>query len=214
VIPLRIAARRGETTNIPIRVERAGIVYAQIETLILAAPLRVIAPGHGLPEGWRAAIVNAGGLSRLNARRDPPEDADLRRVRRIDAGAIDFPDVNGRGLPGNYQEGTGQLAFHPPLELAHFAAARMQVKDAVGGNVLATFATPGALAAAVPLDGALEIDAGASVLWLRLSAAQAAALAFEAGVFDIELLDHDGSVIAICPATSLFEVTPEITTVE
>jgi hypothetical protein len=213
VIPLRIIARRGETTDIPIRVEQSGIAHARIAALIVAAPLRVTAPGHGIPDGWRAAIVNARGVGGINARHDPPGDADLRRVRRIDADTLEFPGVNGYGMSGRHAPGTGQIAFYPPLDLGEFSGARMEVKDAPGGRALAIFATPGALANDEELAGRLEIDAAGSTIWLRLTATQTEALAFSTGFFDIELLDGD-RVVAICPANSTLAVREEITTVE
>jgi hypothetical protein len=208
--PLALTLRRGETTAIPIRLESASLAYAPIERIERRAPVRIHAPAHGLPDGWRAALANARGLTELNARKNPPEESAYRRINRLDANTLEINDINAAGF-SEHIPGTGQLVYRPPLPLVQFAGARMQVKDAVGGNALAAFATA---CDGEALAGALEIDIPNNAIWLRLTAGESRALAFDAGVFDIELLRPDGGVLAICAADSTLAVLPEITTTE
>lgn len=208
---LSLEVRRGATNDVPIRVESSEWGYASISAMSQAAPLQVTAAGHAIPDGWRAAIMNAtGGMSVLNAANSPPRDSDLRPVVRVDVNTVEFNAVNAAGLKA--YAGGGQLAFRVPVDLSAYVHARMEVKTEVGGDRLALFATAGGVSEAT--DGALEIDAANDALRLRLTPAQAALLVFDSGVFDIELIRANGDVRPLCTADSEFVVLPETTTAE
>jgi len=208
---LSLEVRRGATNDVPIRVESSKWGYASISAMSQSAPLRVTAAGHGIPDGWRAAVMNAtGGMTSLNATSNPPRDSDLRPVVRVDADTVEFNAVNAAGLKA--YAGGGQLAFRVPVDLSAYTHARMEVKTEVGGDRLALFATAGGVSEAT--DGALEIDVANDALRLQLTPAQAALLVFDSGVFDIELIRANGDVRPLCTADSEFVVLPETTTAE
>ena len=200
--PLSLTIRRGETVNIPIRVESDVLAYKSITAIAQSAPVRITATGHGLTDGWRAAVANVKGMTELNAANNPPKDNELRRVTVVDPNTVEFNAVNAAGFKP-YVSG-GQLVYYAPVDLALYVSAAMQIKDKVGGAVLLALSTTA---------GSLLIDAPNAAVWVKLSAAATAALAFRAGVFDIELTDGTGNKLALCAATSTITILPEITTV-
>lgn len=187
--------------HLPIRLEAPRLTYVTITGVAQSAPVRITAPGHGLPEGWRAAVMNVAGMSELNAAGNPPQYDEMFPVTRVDADTIEFNEINAAGFRP-YLSG-GQLVFFAPLDLSGFTQARMKVKNKVGGAELASFSTN---------DGTLTIDNANGCVWLHLTEAQTLALTFKRGVFDIELVDGAGEVTPVCSAESVFEMLPEVTT--
>jgi hypothetical protein len=213
---LSLTLRRGATIALPIRVESSDLAYASITTISRTAPVAIEATAHGLPDGWRSAVMNAVSLTELNAENNPPKDSELRLVARVDADNIQFNSVNAAGFKKAHTTGTGQLAYYLPVDLSLYAGARMEVKNKVGGERLALFATAGTLAEPLidVVNGELELDAANHTLWLRLTDVESELLDFTTGVFDIELLRANGDVEAICSADSVLTVLSEITTTE
>lgn len=212
---LFLTIRRGETVNIPIRVESDVLAYKAITSIAKAGPARLVVAGHGLADGWRAAVANAQGMSEINFARSeegrPPRDKDLRPVTVIDANTIEFNGINSAGF-GAHTADTGHLVFYAPADLSLYAGARMEVKDAVDGTRLALFATPSTVADAT--NGELELDDTNNALRLRTTDEESALLDFDEGVFDIELLTAGGDVTPICTADSVLTVLPEVTTAD
>lgn len=197
---LLLTVRIGAANDIPIRVESDTLTYATITGMSKSAPLRITAPSHGLPNGWRACVQNAIGMTEINVN-DPIRDGDLRRVLKVDANTIDFPGVNASGWR-TWTSG-GQVAYYAPYDLSGFSSARMDVKDAIDGSALASFSTSA---------GTLQIDSQNQVLWLHLTVAQASALPAGNHLFDIELVPVSGAIVAVCSPDSLLTVLAEITT--
>lgn len=199
--PLSLTIRRGETVDLPIRIESDTLDYATITAIAQSAPASITATAHGIPDGWKAAVMNAKGMTEMNAEYNPPKDSEFKRVTVIDANTVEFNTVNAAGFRA-YTSG-GQLAFYVPLDLSAYTSATMDIKDRVGGTVLLSLST---------VDGTLELDAATKTLWLRLTDEATAAITFDTGVFDIELGDASGDVKAVCSADSVITVLPEVTT--
>lgn len=200
---LDLCVRRGTTVEIPIRLESSTWRYASISAIAQSAPVRITATAHGIPDGWRAAVMNVVGMTELNAEGNPPKDRELRRVHVVDADTVEINDVNAAGFRA-YKSG-GQLAWYAPQDLSMYEGARMQVRNKVGGTLLAEFTTDG---------GTLEIDTVNDCLWLKLTEAQSLALTFSSGVFDIEMIRAGGDVDAICANDSTLTVLAEVTVEE
>ncbi|THF55910.1 hypothetical protein [Pseudothauera rhizosphaerae] len=192
---------RGATVALPIRIESDTLAYATINDVLQSAPVQIVASGHGIPDGWRAAVMNVKGPVELNAANNPPRDSDFRRTTRLDTSTVAFNAVNGAGFKP-YVSG-GQLAYYLPVNLALYDSARMDVRNRVGGDLLASFSTD---------EGTLGLDAANDCLWLRLTAEQSAELSWTKGVFDAELVEPDGTVLRICSSDSTITVTTENTT--
>lgn len=200
---ITITIRKGETVRLPIRIESDEWDYAPITTIENTAPVRITATSHSIPDGWRAAVMNAKVLTEMNAENNPPKDSELRKIARIDANTVEINDINAAGFK-THTASTGQLAFYKPLDLSGFTSARMDVKDKIGGTVIASFNTT---------DGTLEIDLASDALWLNLTPTESAIVAKEY-VTDIEMVSATGEVTPICTADSAFVVEPETTTTE
>lgn len=212
---LDLCVRQGSTNPVPIRVESDVLVYVPILNIHRTAPVSVeTSVSHNMPDHWKAVVMNAQQLTELNAQNNPPKDNEF-RVGTIASGTmVEFNKINGTGFRRAHLAGTGHLVFYRPLDLDLYVGARAEVKDKVGGNRLALFATALTLAGTDPLDGVFEFDAVNATLWLRPLPDAPWDLAFKNGVIDIELLRANGEVDPVCSADSTFLVNPEVTTAE
>ncbi len=197
---LTLSLRLGATADIPIRVESDELTFAPITAMTKSAPVHIASTGHGIPDGWRAAVLNAGGMTELNAAWNAIRDSDFRRLAVIDVNTIAFPGVTSAGFR-TYTTG-GELAYYTPKDLAGYTGARMDIKRAVGGAVLASLSTT---------DGTIEIDAPNCAVWLHITPTTLVELAAGDYVFDIELITST-DVLALCSAESVLHLLPEITT--
>ncbi len=198
---LQLTIRRGASEDIPIRIESDRLVYVAITGIANSAPIRITAPAHGCPDGWRALVEAAVGMDEINTPWDGVTDDAFRRTTLVDTNTVEFNDVNAATF-GTWTSG-GQLVYREPLDLAQFVEARMDVKGSVSGPVLATYRHTA---------GSLLIDTAANALRLKPSIAETLLLTASRKVFDIELVRADGSVVAVCSAKSTLTVLPEITT--
>lgn len=198
---LTLTVRRGASAQIPIRIETPGKVFVPITAMLRTAPIQITAPGHGLLNGWRAGVMNAGGMTELNSPWDHIDYARMYQVEVLGNDSITFPEVNACGFH-TYTSG-GQLVYYQPLDLADFSSARMDVKRSVGGSLVATYGTA---------DGTLQLNQADQVLWFLLDPEDTMALPVAGLVFDIELVKSSGAVVAVCAATSTLTVLPEVTT--
>ena len=76
---LALTLRLGATADIPIRIESDELTFAPITAMTKSAPVRITSTGHGIPDGWRAAVLNAGGMTELNATWNAIRDSDISR---------------------------------------------------------------------------------------------------------------------------------------
>ena len=198
---ISLQARLGASADIAIRLETGEIRFTPITGMSKTAPLRVTAVGHGIPDLWYAAVVDAGGMKELNADdSNNLRDSDFHQITVIGADTVDFIEVSAASFK-TYTSG-GYLAYFVPMVLSGYTSARMDIKKRVGGDVELALSTTA---------GTLEIDDPANTLWIRLGDADLATLEAREYVFDIELISAT-AVDAICSADSVFEVLPEVTT--
>lgn len=198
---IKLSVRKGASADIPLRLETGTMSFAAISAMEKSAPLRVTAPGHNIPDGWYVAIVDAKGMTELNASdSNAIRDSEFHRVTWIDANTVDFDGISSAGFKA-YTSG-GYLAFYAPMSLASYTSARMDVKTRVGGDAILALNTT---------DGTLEIDDATSTVWIRLEDDALDAVAARDYVFDIELVSAT-AVDAICSAESVLTVLPEVTT--
>ena len=198
---LTLTIRKGSAENIPIRLEQSGWSYASISAVLQTAPLRVTAPGHGIPDGWRAAIMNVKAVGDFGAANNPPKDNELHTVTVIDADTVEFNAINGAAFRAH--TGGGQLAWHTPVDLNLYVGARMNVRDKVGGVLIANWTTD---------TNELERDVANDTLWLRLDDLVTETLTAKNKVFDIELIRTGGDADRVCAYDSTLVVLDETTT--
>ena len=197
---LTLTIRKGSAENIPIRLEQSGWSYASISAVAQAAPLRVTAD-ETPPDGWRVAIMNVKAVGDFAAANNPPKDNELHTVAVIDADTIEFNAINGAAFRA--YTGGGQLAWHTPVDLNLYVGARMNVRDKVGGVLVANWTTD---------TNELERDVANDSLWLRLDDLVTETLTAKNKVFDIELIRTGGDADRVCAHDSTLVVLDETTT--
>ncbi|UCV01146.1 hypothetical protein [Acidovorax radicis] len=181
-----IELRRGATFVLPVRWETTPWLYAAIASISLTAPVAITSAAHTIPDGWNVAVVDAKGLTQLNAKSNPPKASDMRRATVVSATQIQFNEISAAAF-SKHQAGTGYLAWLTPHSLDGYKA-RMQIKDRVGGTVLLELTTE---------NGGIALDDGTKVIEISITAEQAEAFTKTAGVYDLELVSPGGVVTAL-----------------
>ncbi|HNG55298.1 MAG TPA: hypothetical protein PLR85_18075 [Nitrospira sp.] len=198
---LRLTVRRGASADIALRLETSAKKFAAITGMSKTAPLRVTAAGHGIPDMWYAAVIDARGMVEMNAAdSNKIRESEFHQVAVIDANTVDFTGLSAAGF--KTYTGGGHLAYYAPMDLTGYTSARMDIKRRVGGDVELALNTE---------NGTLEIDSSTHSVWIRLNDTHLAALPAMEYVFDIELVSAT-AVDAICSADSVLDVLPEVTT--
>ena len=198
---LALSVRRGASEDIALRLETSAKKFAAITGMSKTAPLRVTASGHGIPDMWYAAVIDARGMVEMNAAdSNKIRESEFHQVAVIDANTVDFTGLSAAGF--KTYTGGGHLAYYAPMDLTGYTSARMDIKRRVGGDVELALNTE---------NGTLEIDSSTHSVWIRLNDTHLAALPAMEYVFDIELVSAT-AVDAICSADSVLDVLPEVTT--
>lgn len=193
---------QGKTFSRVVRWEALPFVYKAITAITKAAPAVVTSPAHGAPDGWRVAVVSAKGMTEINAS-NPPKDREFKKATRVDADTISLNDVNASEY-STYESG-GYVQYYTPVDLAGFTA-RMQIKDKVGGTVLASSDVDD-----LPLNIiTIAIDNTLKTITVTISATNTAAIVWKKGVYDLEMISAGGEVTALLSGE--VEVVFEVTT--
>ena len=195
-----IQIRRGSTFLMTVRWETESWLYAAITSISLTAPVAITSATHTIPDGWDVAVVDAKGLTQLNAKSNPPKKSDMRRATVVSATQIEFNEVSAASFTP-HKAATGYLAWRAPQSLTGYVA-RMQIKDRVGGAVLVSLTSaPG---------GGITINQTDKAIEIVITNAQTEAIAKAGGVYDLELVSPGGVVTALLAGTITFE--SEVTT--
>lgn len=193
-------AIQGKTFSKVVRWEKEPFVYKAITDIDQSAPARITAAGHGVPDGWRVAVVSARGMRQINAEVDSrglPKEREFHRATVIDVNTVDLNEVNSSGY-SEYVSG-GYLQFYTPASLAG-CTARMTIRDRIGGTALVEL-TSG--------DG-ITLDDTDKTITIAIAAADVAAFDWTQAVYDLEIEDGSGVVTALIYGN--FTVSPEVTT--
>lgn len=193
-----IVIQQGKTFNQVVRWESTPIVYKAISAITQAAPVQITATAHGVPAGWRVAVVSVKGMLQINAKNPTPRPSDYHPATVVSANAITLNDVNSADYTA-YQSG-GYLQYNTPVDMAGFTG-RMTIKDKVGGTVLETLTTA---------NGKIVLDNTAKTITILLDAVTTAAYPWTVGVYDLEMVSAGGVVTAIL--SGRVTVAKEVTT--
>ena len=145
-------------------------------------------------------MVDAKGLTQLNAKSNPPKASDMRRAKVLSATQIEFNGISAASYP-QHVANSGYLAWMTPHPLAGYVA-RMQIKDRPGGAVLLSL-TSGA-------NGGITLDDAGKVIEIVIRADQTEAMTWTSGAYDLELVSPGGVVTALLEGS--VQVSSEITT--
>lgn len=194
-----LAIIQGSTFAQTVRWETLPYLFAPIAAISNGAPVRFTTTGtHNIPDGWRVAVVDAGGMTELNAASNPPKTSDFHQATFVDATHIEFNPISAVGFEA-YTSG-GYLQWYTPHDLTGYTA-RMAIKNKVGGTVLLSLTTEN--------DG-IVINASAKTITLEITATATAALTWTSGTYDLELISPTGVVTSLM--TGSVSVTKEVTT--
>lgn len=198
-----IEIRRGATFVLPVRWETEPWLYAAISSIALTAPVAITSAAQAIPDGWNVAVVDAKGLTQLNAKNNPPKASDMRRATVVSSTVVQFNEISAAAF-GKHTPSTGYLAWMTPHSLDGYTA-RMQIKDRVGGTVLLSLTSA--------VDGGITLDDTGKVIEITITAEQAESITWTSGVYDMELVSAGGVVTALLEGAVAVgtEVTTPIT---
>lgn len=190
--------QRGCTFRKVVRWETSDFEATAIAAITQAGIVRVTtAAPHGIPDGWRVAVVDVKGMSELNAEKNPPRAADFRVATVVSPSDIEFNKVSSAAFHP-YRSG-GFLKWFGPHDLAGYTA-RMDLVDAAG--VVLTSLTNA--------NGQIVIDNAEKVIELVLTAAVTGALTFAAASFALEMISPTGEVTAILSGSVAVVDVPQL----
>lgn len=195
-IELDITLTQGKTFELALMYASDERVYVPIAGVPSLAPVRLMLPGHGMPDGWPFDIACVNRPSELNG-------------RDYVAKVIDDDTVEINSLLGDCWRpwaGGGIVAYQKPEDIAGWRARSVWRRSVNSTDSVLTFHSDAGEAA----DGLVIIDPITSTFTLRLDAQIAEGLPVIAGVFDVEAIDPQGRVFPLT-AVSRFEIGPEVT---
>ena len=195
-----IQIRRGSTFLMAVRWETEPWLYAAITSISLTAPVTITSAAHTIPDGWNVAVVDAKGLTQLNAKSNPPKKSDMRRATVVSATQIEFNEVSAANFTP-HKAASGYLAWRAPQNLTGYTA-RMQIRDRVGGTVLVSLTSAPS--------GGITINQTDKAIEIVITDAQTGAITKAEGVYDLELVSPGGVVTALLAGAVTFE--SEVTT--
>lgn len=172
---------QGKTFRRVLRWESEPYLYTAITAVTQAAPVAITAAGHAIPDGWRAAVLSAGGMRELNAKNMPPQDDDYHAATVVSSSVITFNKVNSAEFHA-YTTG-GYLAHLTPVDMTGYTA-RMMFKDRIGGDIILSLTSA----------AGITIDNTAKTITILITATQTAALDTASGVYELEMADAVGFV--------------------
>lgn len=190
-----LSIRRGETFRWTLRLEQTVQRYALITAISQTAPVVIDSEAHGVLDGWRVLIVGAKGMPQINAQNAPPTPADYRQATVIDADTLAINALNAVNWPA--YTGGGVLQYSAPMDLTG-ATVRGQIRKTVEATEVL-----------LDLADYIAVDAALCRIDLVIPDSVTAALVGTGGVYDLEIEDAIGEVLALPKATVTFidEVT-------
>lgn len=138
---------QGKTFSQVLRWEAPPILYKPITAISKVAPVSITSATHGIPNGWRVAVVSVLGMTEINAKNTPPRATDYHQVIVVDPNTITLNDINASGY-STYTSG-GYLQLNTPVVLVGFTA-RMTIKDRIAAPNLLVCTTGGTTGLTLP----------------------------------------------------------------
>lgn len=137
------------------------------------------AVAHGIPEGWKVAVVSADGMEDINAEEWPPDPRRMHVATVVSTTAVRLNKVNSSDWPA--YAGGGTLVWYAPASL-QACSAEMVVRDARGRALFA-----------LTSDGDIQVDDTNKRLRARLGFEDPrAALWPKAAHYDLYVTDGSG----------------------
>ncbi len=166
---------KGKTFTRVLRWEAKPLIYKAISAITRAGPVVITATGHGIPDGWRVAVVSAGGMREINAKGWPLLDEDFHPATVTGSGTVELNDVNSSDFRA-YTSG-GYLVYYTPVSLAGVTAL-FQIRDPADSAT--------ALVSLTDSDG-IDINDTLKTITLTIDAADTEDLDFETAEAELEV---------------------------
>lgn len=176
-IKLNLKIYQGSTFRKVLRWESATRVYAPITSIQKSAPVVVTAPNHGVPVGWRARVVGAGGMKEINY-------SEYTTVTATTTDTVVFNEINSLAYT-TYTSG-GVLEYNTPVNLSNYTA-RMQIRETVDSNTVIYELTTE--------NSGIVFDNTLKTIALNIPASSTAQFDFELAVYNLELVYYNQDVI-------------------
>jgi len=174
---------QGETFNKVLRWEVLPLVYVPITAITQAAPASLTVTGHGITDGWRAAITCVVGMKEINADHDPPWPSEYHRVTVVDPNTLELNAVNASCYTA-YVSG-GILQYYTAASLSGFTA-RMKIRASVSSATV--------LLELTDANFGIILDDAAKTIVLNITATDTALITWKTAVYDLELVSGAGVV--------------------
>lgn len=180
--------KKGKTFSQVIRWEDTPFVYKNITGISKAAPVVLTVPSHGLPNGWRLAVLSPGGMrelaAKLPAKGEPPLDSEFHKGTVLSSSTIELNEVNSLEFTA-YTTG-GAIVYYTPTDLTGFTA-RLQIRETeeATGDPLVSLTTENS---GIALDNVLK------TITLTIAATATDDFTFRTGVYDLEMVSPGGVV--------------------
>lgn len=195
-----LVIRQGKTFRLVVRWENDKLIYKPITGIDQAAPARITAVGHGIPDGWNVAVTAVKGMVQINAPNTPPKDKDYLPATPVTADVLEINKVNAAEFSA-YRSG-GYVQYYEPRSLAG-VTGRMKIKDRVGGTVLYELTSA---------NSRIVVDDASKTVTLTISAADTETFDWTKGTYDLELVEAGSPEIVHDVLYGDVTVTKEVTT--
>ena len=169
-IKLNLKIYQGSTFRQVLRWESATKIYVPITNITRSAPVVITAPNHQIPLGWRARVVNAGGMKEINS-------TEYNMVTSKTTDTVTFNQVNSLGFTA-YTTG-GVLEYNTPVDLANYTA-RMQIREKLTSDTVIHSLTTE--------NGGIEFDNALKTITLLIPDETTTEFNFVSGVYSLELM--------------------------
>jgi hypothetical protein len=189
--------RKGKTFSRVLRWAAAPYIYKAITAIAQTAPATITSTAHGIPDGWRVAVVSVKGMTQINSEKSPPSGKDWHKATSVDANTVAINDINAADFSA-YTSG-GYLQFLTPVDMAGYTA-RMSIKDVLGGTELLRLDTT---------NSRIVIDNTLKKITLTVDAATTAVITWTDGVYDLEMVSGTDVYLLLSGAVT---VEDEVTT--
>ena len=166
---------QGKTFSQMIRWETSPIIYRPITGITQAAPAAITAAGHGIPTGWRVAVVSAMGMTQINSPVDSRQRPTIyHQATVVDVNTVTLNDVNS----ANYSAwiSGGYIRLNTPTSLTGFTA-RMTIKDSIAVPNLLVCTTGGTTGTVLPQ----VVGADGTVVWSAAPAGSSRSMTWTPG---------------------------------
>lgn len=184
--------QRGETFHPTIRWGTGTLTTKAVTAIAKAAPARITAAGHGVPNGWPVAVTGAGGMIQINAVRFPPQGDDWHAATVLDADTVALDEVSSTGF-STYDTG-GFLVYDTPQTLTG-VTFNFSIYDNPGLTGLALHALTSA-------GGTVAVNDTLKTITPRL---QTAGVTWSVGYYQLLATDAGGVVTELARGTITIE---------